>query len=387
MSPILSACHSEHSEGSAALAPLVRAASLAAILAAISLLLFTGGCAVPGEPLPPLLDIPSRISGITAQQIGSELRIKVPVPQLTTEGTRPRSMEKIELYVEIHPGGTVIETTSSAEPKPIHVWSARDIASNPTEFSYEIDLKQLTRDWSRQPLWVAAVSAQAFNHRGSHAGISDVVFADVVNLPRTPTGLAAVVSENNLTLNWTGFTESIFGAESAEFPALEYEIFRSPDTPVEAALEKVGQSKSTTFADSSILFGQSYRYAVRAIYSGNFSISATPLSTPIKVVALDRFPPAPPAGLRAIAVTGAVELAWSPGAEADLAGYNIYREMVADDAPAAAARVKLNASPLDIPLFRDASVDPATQYRYQVTAVDRDGNEGTASNEETVETE
>jgi hypothetical protein len=337
-------------------------------------LLFAAGCAVPGEPLPPLLEIPAPVSGLAAQQVGDTLHISIPVPQLTTEGTLPKRLEQIEL--------TIAYTTSPAgQPEftapPARVWNADELRAAGTTLIYEmrIDSKQLG-----QRAWLAV---RAKNHRGLDAGPSNVVAVDISNLPTTPVGVTAMVSERAIELSWPMCNRSVFTGAAAT-AGVQYEVFRSSgDAP---ALKSIGRTSSTSYRDESISLGGTYNYAVRAIIPSEVSLAATSLSETLTVAALDRFAPAPPADLRAIAVTGAVELAWSPNAEADLAGYNVYRELLGEDGRASGPRVKLNATLLDISLYRDADARPAARYLYTATAVDRDGNESAPSNEETVET-
>jgi hypothetical protein len=99
------------------------------------------------------------------------------------------------------------------------------------------------------------------------------------------------------------------------------------------------------------------------------------------------YPPLPPTGLTAAAFvsgTFAVDLVWQPvdetGLIAPLAGYNLYREELdAAGQPTGAARARLNATPLAVPAFHDATAMQNKRYRYWVTAVDVKGNESAAA--------
>lgn len=341
----------------------------------LTLLLLTIGCAVPGEPMPPLLEIPAPVSGLTAHQEGRAIMIRFPVPQLTTEGTRPRRMGRIELLVVY---------TSPSEPQPniaaqgtlMHTWTAPEIPQGTMEIGHRIELG---REHITKRAWLAV---RTKNNRAVDAGLSNVIAIDVVSLPGVPADLSATVTERAVELTWSPSLYSEFGVPSAG--NVEYEIFRSGRS-LQGPPESIGKSHSTSYSDREIIFGQGYQYSVRAVVPSDVSIAVTALSTPIEAIALDRFAPAAPTNLRAIAVTGAVELAWTPNAETDLAGYNVYREQL--DAGSTTPRRKLNAELLDISLSRDESAELHRVYRYTVTAVDAAGNEGPASNEEIVETE
>jgi fibronectin type 3 domain-containing protein len=68
-----------------------------------------------------------------------------------------------------------------------------------------------------------------------------------------------------------------------------------------------------------------------------------------------------------------IDLIWAPVTDADLEGYNVYRH---EDG---AAAVKLNATPVRMPAFRDTLVKAGKKYSYSVSAVDQRGNESARS--------
>jgi fibronectin type 3 domain-containing protein len=99
----------------------------------------------------------------------------------------------------------------------------------------------------------------------------------------------------------------------------------------------------------------------------------------VPVFAHDIFPPAVPTGLQAV-FSGVgqapfVDLVWSPGTEADLAGYNIFRHEEGTQP------VKLNTQPEKTPAFRDSKVQSGKKYFYSVSAVDERNNESAKSEE------
>ena len=58
--------------------------------------------------------------------------------------------------------------------------------------------------------------------------------------------------------------------------------------------------------------------------SGEREATSDPSET-AKITPKDTFPPAAPSGLRAAAAPSSVELSWERSAEADTAGYRVYR--------------------------------------------------------------
>jgi len=91
-----------------------------------------------------------------------------------------------------------------------------------------------------------------------------------------------------------------------------------------------------------------------------------------QVTVANTLPPAKPAALAATVEWKTVWLDWSPNAEPDLEGYNVYR----DD-------VLLNETPLLWSDYADPVPDAGCAYLYHVTAVDNAGNESLPSDEVT----
>ena len=92
------------------------------------------------------------------------------------------------------------------------------------------------------------------------------------------------------------------------------------------------------------------------------------ISAPLQVLRADRFAPAVPGGLTAVAGTHTVELAWAPSPEADLAGYRIYRAVDGGEFERIAELV-------EVPSFSDRAAQPGKRYRYAVAALDHLSNE------------
>ncbi len=115
----------------------------------------------------------------------------------------------------------------------------------------------------------------------------------------------------------------------------------------------------------------------------------SPLSNPITFTLLGTYPPPTPVGLTAAGYstgtpsTYAADLVWQPVSETGLitplAGYNLYREPLSGAGAPTAQRLQLNSSPIPQPSFHDTTANPATAYRYSVTAIDIKGNQGPAA--------
>jgi fibronectin type 3 domain-containing protein len=134
--------------------------------------------------------------------------------------------------------------------------------------------------------------------------------------------------------------------------------------------------------DNSALSNQKYRYVLQRVATTELSgktieVQGLP-SEPVEITTTDRFPPAVPQGLAAVADTaaGAIDLSWSPNSDADLAGYRVYRRDVQGNLPA-----QQIASPGMESSYRDTSVQPGHTYAYAVSALDQIHNESKPSPE------
>jgi len=334
---------------------------LAALLAA---------CGVPGEPLPPLLEIPEPARDLAAEQVGARLILRFTRPQLTTEGTRARFLNRLEIYGAFQPPDAQ-PPSFPEQAQLLAVLSGAELLGGPERITHEL------------PLTASQIGARAFftvkaiNHRGMDAGLSSQIAVDIADLPEAPGELQATLTEEAIRLSWRPAGRSAFGGPAPEQgpesapDQTGYEVYRAEAGSATPA-ERIGTAPSPSYEDRSFAFGRRYVYKVRAYRRQGDSTAVTPDSGSVEVDAVDRFPPAAPQNLRAIAVPGSVDLAWSPNSEQDLAGYNVYRGE-------GASPTRLNQALLVIPLFRDSSVTAGTSYRYQVKAVDREGNEGPAS--------
>jgi fibronectin type 3 domain-containing protein len=83
----------------------------------------------------------------------------------------------------------------------------------------------------------------------------------------------------------------------------------------------------------------------------------------------DRFPPAVPAEVVALAEAGRIRLVWKSVDADDLAGYIVYRRT------GNGSFERVTAQPLATPEYIDTAVTAGQTYGYRVTAIDKTGNE------------
>lgn len=111
----------------------------------------------------------------------------------------------------------------------------------------------------------------------------------------------------------------------------------------------------------------SYEFKVVAIDNdGNLSGASTVRFTTLEYT--DTEPPESPKGLAVKQGSEALFLTWKNNTEKDLAGYNVYLD-----------GKKVNSSLVDNPFFTLRSLKNDVDYKVQVSAVDKSGNESTLS--------
>jgi len=113
-------------------------------------------------------------------------------------------------------------------------------------------------------------------------------------------------------------------------------------------------------------------YVVRAAGSVDPLIESAP-SNEVCLAVRDITPPSPPTGLAVVPRDGGLDVVWSPSPAVDLGGYRIYRA-TGEGAAEAVADVEATET-----AWHDSSVEGGVLYRYEITALDRAGNEGPPS--------
>jgi len=137
--------------------------------------------------------------------------------------------------------------------------------------------------------------------------------------------------------------------------------------------------------DKNIRFGRSMNTAPNASFALPWTVKtqelAGELSAPIRVEALDIFPPAVPLASPPFATAGdtstepSIDLSWQPVTDPDLSGYAVYRS----ESGGAWRRVSPD-KPIVPPAYHDAQSNLA-YYSYAVTAIDQLGHQSARSAE------
>jgi hypothetical protein len=307
-------------------------------LTVLSGCLMLAGCGAVGEPLPPLLDIPVPAAGLAAVQSGDQIRLAWPAPALTTEGAsvRPARRGPTHVYRAIFEG---LRAEVGAAEFAAAAQEAVRLDPSQTAFT-----DSALREWTGRTVVYAI---QMTNLRGESAGYSNLAAVAVLQPPPAP-AVRYRLTETAVILEW----DAPAGAS--------YRVYRDG--------RLLATVRGGACEDRNFEFDRTYVYLARGLAEESAFTAESADSAPLSVTPRDTFPPQVPRGLRAVRLETTVELSWTPNTEGDLAGYHVYRN-----------GIRLTENPLGAPTFRDPA--PGAAPRYQVTAVDRKGNESRVSEE------
>ena len=297
------------------------------------------GCGYIGEPLPPALQIPQRVSDLSAIEHGGEIAIKFTLPAHTTEDLAIQKPVAIELRVGVAQN-PFQEQTWAAAAKVFHLDSSdqRNI-----EFSVPAG------EWIGKDV---TIGVRVFGANGRTAGWSKFILLSVVPPLEPPGPPVASAVPDGVRISWRG-------------SASRYRIYRRVGNEPAIA---IGESDHPEYVDTKTEYGTPYRYWIEGIRTGGDVHAISQDSAEVSITPEDRFPPAVPTNLAAVTSSGSFELLWDRSTASDLAGYRIYRAQ----GPGDLAKV---GETRESPSYSDRKIEAGKTYRYAVTAFDNAGNE------------
>jgi hypothetical protein len=382
-------------------------------IAATALILLAAGCASPGPPQPPSLNLPEVVKDLTAERIGDVVHLHWTTPEMSTDHLEVKGAMTAEICR--------ITVTAPAPQKTCVPIPRLPVQPGPSQAAETLS-PALTAD----PPALLAYRVQIFNVNGHSAGLSPEAFAaagaapppieqlratpvrDGAMLQWQPTSTSAPVELERLPVGPDGVVLEPPQHKAAPRSSSKPTLKKPPATrpkPAPASAPKPLQTTSTTPAevklrtpnqpadaggtvDHTAQMGETYQYTaqrVRSVSLGNHTLELrSPVSTPVMVAMRDTFPPQTPSGLEAVpggatAADRSIDLSWTPDSDADLAGYFVYRQEVDSNDVVTGTVTRLNTTPVVGPAYRDQTALAGHRYAYRVTAVDTAGNESAPS--------
>ena len=307
------------------------------ILPAAAAALLMAGCGYIGGPLPPLANVPSRVTDLAAVQRDSRIIVQFTVPRLTTEGMAIRKPLKLDLRI-----GT------AGAPFNAEEWAAQaqPVREGPVSGGiarYEIP----SAEWTGKE---AIIAVRAIGANGKESGWSNYVVVPVVPPPDKPANM------------------SRRGDRAGRPPLLDRarEPFsRPPPRSAEREFYPVADVRENQWTDPGAEFGKPTPTSYRPWWiwpTTNWPKAISPRRSPSPRWTHSR--PPRPSACAPPSAPNSVELAWDRNTEPDLAGYRVYRSTAGGEF----ARIADISA--DSQLLRPA-VEPGKSYRYAVSAFDR----------------
>jgi hypothetical protein len=349
-------------------------AGIALAAAGLAAGLLLAGCGTPGAPQAPTLNLPGRVTGLEATRTGDEVSLTWAMPKKNTDKLLLKGNIPVRVCRKEGTGGACDTTTGTLFLAP------------GTEGRFTETLRPPLATGAARPL---AYFVELTNNKGRSAGLSNAAVVVAGEAPAALAGVTAQVRQSGIVLRWTPVSgtdairlhRKLIAAEHGTKPKAKAGLFAAQPEPAEQNLLVEAGAAAGRVLDKDIRFGQTYEYraqrVARVTVDGQKLELAGPLSAPVRVEALDVFPPAVPTGLAAVANDEAepsIDLSWQPGTEADLAGYAVYRH----ENGGAWKRIS-PAQPLVPPAFRDGQVEAGHTYSYAVSAIDQGGHESARS--------
>ena len=345
----------------------------------LPLALLAAGCANPGPPRPPSLNLPEPVRDLLASRVGDTIDLSWTAPGKSTDDLPLKGPVTAEICEA--------PNLDAAACKPVLTLPA---PAGPGHAALLLPPALVTG-----PTALLVVRVRLRNAAGRSADLSAPAFTAVGPPPPLPAEFRAQAMQGGARLEWT----RVRGGD----PVLLHRTLLTPppanssqhrgsaaaDTDLQAA--DPGGKDPGGVLDRTAIEGETYRYTAQRLRTANLDGQAVRLlSEPSPAVTVrihDVFPPAAPTGLASVPGTpgeavAAIELSWDPNAEADLAGYLVERtELPAGTHPTSAqlAWTRITAMPVTVPALRDRSVVGGHRYAYRILAVDVAGNQSAPS--------
>lgn len=356
----------------------------------ISALTVLCGCGMPGAPLPPSLNLPNRVTDLAAVRTGDQVSLSWTMPTKTTD--------KLLLKGDI-PVRVCRSDNRTANVPCLPVADLQFAPGSSATFTDTLPSALATG----HPVWLPYPAVPYFveilNRKGQTAGPSNTAEALAGEAPPAIANLTAELRTDGVLLHWT---PAPLASPSVVIRLVRKLLTPAATKPVQGMLSEPAEPLEQTFLvpsgalhgealDTHIRFGETYEYRAQSVDRVTITDKtielASVLSPPVRIEALNIFPPAVPKGLAAVATPGengstpAIDLNWQPDSGVDLAGYIVYRrDSETGSTPGEWQRIS-PAQPIVGPAYHDASVVAGHTYAYSVSAIGQNGRESAHSAE------
>jgi len=341
-------------------------------------------CGKKGPILPPIKKVPQNVEVFEIAQRGEKLILEWENPSAYADGSNLSEIAEIEIWLAEQERENAGKE-SGGENKQISPEEFEKIArlavlikkerfseyqtrrgDAPGKFRYFYELTG--KDLAQRSL---AFGLRVKDRKKRKSAFSDVLSIEpkIISLP--PLRVKATVFKDRIEITWNPPEKNIDQSSPPHFKG--YNIYKLGDEGL-AHLLNSQLVKERKYNDNDILFGEVYRYFLRAVASDSPPLAESDNSEMIEVLARDTFAPAVPSGLVSIAAEDFISISWDANIEKDLAGYKVWRKMEGED-----EYILLTPQPVQENAFNDTNVEENKRYYYAISAQDKSGNESPKS--------
>lgn len=336
----------------------------------LTALLTVGGCGYKSQPVPPESVVPKAIDDLRYSIDESGVRLTWSYPVKTIKGTDIADISSFDIYRAVLPLSDICATCPIPFGEPIEI---------PGGVTSEGG-KRRTAEYRTSLL--RSGHKYYFKVRSRNSWWADSANSNVVSFlwhipAAAPEGLAAAADDSRISLSWQPVDALIDG--SAADGDITYQVLRSQGGK---EFEALGASVSQTqYVDSKVINGQKYFYKVQSQLNVQGNIVNGGMSEVVTSSPIDKTPPPPPSGVRAVQTGSAIKVFWDQSDDSEVAGYRVYRRPADKKKPELIGEVKAAFT-----LFVDSAPPENTRVFYSVTAIDQStpANESDYSREATI---
>jgi len=289
--------------------------NLALTLTATACVLAFSGCGFKDKPLPPEQVIPRPISDLRYQLSDKGVTLFWSYPTMTVTGGDITDISSFSLQRAVIPADDYCKTCPIPFGKAINLTAGQVPDKGQKTATYQT---ALLRPGNMYFFKVRSIAGWWATSKDSN------IVSFLWNIPaKAPEGLQAQAEDSSITLHWQPVTSHRDGSTLNE--AVQYQIYRSMGG---AAFQPLGKPvQGTSFVDNTPINGRKYLYKIQAISVYKQATVGGGKSKAVAASAIDRTPPSPPVGVRAVRTATTIKIFWNAVKAKDLKGYRIYRRV------------------------------------------------------------